>query len=229
MLIPQPMPLLKRVLPFDHPDWIFELKYDGFRALAVLRNGGAQLISRNGHPFASFADLGKQIAAVLPRVTDTVLDGEIVCVDSSGRPQFEDLLFHRGDPCFFAFDLPIRYGKVERSHQLQDRKQELRRLLARVPADSRLKYADHVDGSGTALYLRICDFDLEGIVAKLRSAPYVSDRESSTWIKVLNPEYSQREGREELFERDRHAEAVPGWHSCTVACAELQKLYAEAF
>jgi len=229
MLLRQPMPLLKRPSPFDHPDWIFELKYDGFRALAVLRDGGVQFISRNGHPFASFGDLGKQIAAVLPGLTDTVLDGEIVCVDSSGRPQFTDLLFHRGDPCFFAFDLPIRHDKDERSHQLQDRKQELRRLLSRAPADSPLKYADHVDGSGIALYRRICDLDLEGIVAKLRSAPYVSDRESSTWIKILNPKYSQREGREELFERDRRAEAVPGWHSCSVACAELQELYAEAF
>lgn len=74
---------------------------------------------------------------------------------------------------------------------------------------------------------RICDLDLEGVVAKLKLAPHVSDRESSTWIKILNPKYSQREDREELFERD-HAEAVPGWHTCTVACAELQELYAEA-
>jgi bifunctional non-homologous end joining protein LigD len=189
MYLPAPMPLLRRVSPFDDPDWIFELKYDGFRALAVLRDSGAQLISRNGHPFASFADLGKQIAVALPGVNDTILNGEVVCVDSSGRPQFTDLLFHRGDPCFFAFDLPIRHGKDERSHQLQDRKQELRRLLARVAADSPLKYADHIDRSGIAFFQRICDLDLEGIVAKLRSAPYVSDRESSTWIKILNRKY----------------------------------------
>ena len=152
-----------------------------------------------------------------------------MCVDSSGRPQFEDLLFHRGDPCFFAFELPIRNGTDERSHQLQDRKQELRRLQSRVPAGSRLKYVNHIDGSGIALQRRVCDLDLEGIVAKLKSAPYVSDRESSTWIKILNSEYSQRDGREELFERYRHAEAEPSWHTCTVACAELQELYAEAF
>ena len=54
----QPMPLRRRALPFDHPDWIFELKYDGFRSLAVVENGRGQLISRNRHPFASFADLG---------------------------------------------------------------------------------------------------------------------------------------------------------------------------
>jgi bifunctional non-homologous end joining protein LigD len=194
---------------------------DGFRALAVLESGRAELISRNGHPFSSFADLGRVIAASLPDVTNTVIDGEIVCVDFSGRPQFEDLLFHRGTPCFFAFDLPIRAGKEYRSDKLEDRKLELRRLLAAVPADSPLKYADHIDGSGIALYERICELDLEGMVAKLKSGPYVSDRESSTWFKILNPRYSQKEGREELFERDRRKEPVPGWHCCVIACDEM--------
>jgi ATP-dependent DNA ligase len=69
------MPLQKRPLPFDHPDWIFELKLDGFRALAVIEHR-PELVSRNGHPFGSFADLAKQIAAHLP--ANTVLDGEIV-------------------------------------------------------------------------------------------------------------------------------------------------------
>jgi len=51
----QPMPLLQRTTPFDHHDWIFELKYDGFRALAVIEDGRTQLLSRNGHRFASFS------------------------------------------------------------------------------------------------------------------------------------------------------------------------------
>jgi ATP-dependent DNA ligase len=98
----QPMPLLKRPLPFDDPDWIFELKYDGFRALAVIEHGRAQLISRNGHPFASFSELGKQIAAALPN-TRAVIDGEICSLDRRGRPQFKNLMFRRGNPpCFFA-------------------------------------------------------------------------------------------------------------------------------
>src|SRR3989442_6680568 len=92
----QPMPLGRRVLPFDHPDWIFELKYDGFRSLAIIENGRGQLVSRNGHPFASFAELGKQIAGSLRNEKIAVLDGEIVCVDEHGRPQFRDLLFHPG-------------------------------------------------------------------------------------------------------------------------------------
>jgi hypothetical protein len=58
---------------------------------------------------------------------------------------------------------------------------------------------------------------MEGVVAKLKSGPYVSERERSNWRKILNPNYSQRIGREELFERERHKEPVPGWHSCAVA------------
>lgn len=60
-------------------------------------------------------------------------------------------------------------------------------------------------------------------MAKLKSGPYVSDRESSTWVKILNREYSQMKGREDLFERERHREPVPGWHSCVLACAELEE------
>src|SRR5436305_1150383 len=62
----QPMPLLKRAAPFDDPEWIYELKMDGFRALAVVEHGRAQLLSRNGHPFASFSALAESISDSLP-------------------------------------------------------------------------------------------------------------------------------------------------------------------
>jgi bifunctional non-homologous end joining protein LigD len=152
----------------------------------------------------------------------TVLDSEIVCLDRCGRPQFKDLLFRRGQPCFFAFDLLMVNGKDQRNERLTDRKQELRRLLACVPETSLLKYADHVDGAGKALFEHVCRLDLEGIVGKHKSAPYVSSREETTWVKILNRSYSQREGREELFERDRHKEPVAGWHTCAIACAETE-------
>src|SRR5205823_2910562 len=135
----QPMPLLKRRVPFDDPDWLFELKYDGFRALAVIEHGRAQLISRNGHPFASFADLATDIGDSLSNAGltgRTVLDGEIVCLDKKGKPRFRELMFRRGDPCFFAFDLLMGVAKDYCRERLEDRKQELRRVLARVPADS---------------------------------------------------------------------------------------------
>jgi bifunctional non-homologous end joining protein LigD len=127
----QPMPLSRRPAPFDHPEWIFELKYDGFRSLAVIHNGRTQLISRNGNPFNSFADLCRGLT--LPLAGKTVLDGEIVCLDNRGRPQFRDMLFHRGEPCFYAFDLLMYDDKDIRSETLTDRKHELRRLLTGLP------------------------------------------------------------------------------------------------
>lgn len=78
---------------------------------------------------------------------------------------------------------------------LTDRKQELRRLLPKVPVDSRLRYVDHIDGNGTSLFQRVCKLDLEGIVAKQKSGPYTTDRENSTWFKIRNREYSQMVGR----------------------------------
>ena len=194
---------------------------DGFRALAIIEHGRAQLLSRNGHPFASFSALAESISDSLPNVR-AVIDGEICSVDRRGRPQFKNLLFHRGNPpCFFAFDL-LTYGKDLRTERLLDRKQELRRLLAQSPATSPLKYTEYIDGHGMALFQRVCEMDLEGIVAKQKSAPYVTEREHSTWFKILNREYSQMQGREELFETERHQEPVAGWHSCDLACASLE-------
>ena len=216
------MSLLKRAAPFDDPGWIFELKYDGFRALAVIEHGRAQLLSRNGHPFAAFADLGKQIAAALPNAR-AVIDGEICSLDRRGRPQFKNLMFRRGNPpCFFVFDLLTCDGKDLRTERLLDRKQELRRLLARSPADAPLKYSEYIDGCGMPLFQRVCELDLEGIVAKHKLSAYVTEREHSTWFKIRNREYSQMVGREELFERDRHSEPVAGWHACVLACVSVE-------
>jgi bifunctional non-homologous end joining protein LigD len=210
------MPLRTRRLQFDDPNFVLELKYDGFRALAVI-DRRPHLLSRNGHPFASFADLAKQITEHLPG--GTVLDGEIVAVNRRGKPRFNDLIFHRRPPCFFAFDLLTLDGRDWKTHQLLERKQELRRLLSRIPAECPLRYVDHVDGNGIALFKRVCKLDLEGIVAKHKFGPYVEDREQSTWIKILNRNYSQKIGREELFEGDRQ-EPTPGWHSFVAACGK---------
>ena len=150
---------------------MFELKYDGFRALARIEGGRAELISRNRHPFTSFSDLADSIALSLSPGT-LVLDGEIVCLDRKGRPRFNDLLFRRGKPCFFAFDLLYADGKDWRRDSLVERKAALRQIIHRRPADSRLRFADHVEGSGVALFERVCKLDLEGIGAKYKFGPY---------------------------------------------------------
>src|SRR6266566_8905960 len=78
-----------------------------------------------------------------------------------------------------AFDL-LTYGKDLRTERLLDRKQELRRLLARACAP--LKYTEYIEGCGTALFQRVCELDLEGIVAKQKSATYITEHEQSTWF-----------------------------------------------
>src|SRR4051794_20353341 len=90
--------------PFDHPDWIFELKYDGFRSLAVCDGTTTKLISRRQNAYRSFQPLTTEITAAL-RGRCAIIDGEIVCLDSSGKPRFYDVLYRRGDPVFIAFDL----------------------------------------------------------------------------------------------------------------------------
>jgi ATP-dependent DNA ligase len=86
-----------------------------------------------------------------PYTQGAVLDGEIVCLDRRGRPQFKDLLFRRGVPCFFAFDL-LYDGKDRRRDALVDHKLELRRMIGRFSRTSRLQYVDHIEETGTELF-----------------------------------------------------------------------------
>src|SRR5947208_10251842 len=129
-----------------------------------------------GHPFASFSEIGKQVAVALPNVR-AVIDGEICYLDRRGKLQFKNLLFRRGNPpCFFEFDLLTCNGKDLRTGRFLDHKQELRRLLARSPAISQLKYTEYLDVSGTALFERICELDWKGMVATQKLSPYVTER-----------------------------------------------------
>lgn len=97
-----------------------------------------------------------------------------------------------------------------------DRKQELRRILG--TGLHSIIFAEHIARSGTALFEKACELDLEGIIAKDGRAPY--DPEQTRWFKIRNRHYSQMVGREELFDQERHWEPVPGWHSCSLACSE---------
>jgi bifunctional non-homologous end joining protein LigD len=193
------MRLSRRPEPFDSDEYIYELKVDGFRALARIANGKGELISRNGNVFRGFADLAASLAAHL-KVEDAVLDGEITCVDAAGRPVFKDLLFRKSSCVFVAFDLLFLNGKDLRILPLIERKRQLRRLVK--GKRSRILYLDHVETEGRLLFEQIVKMDLEGMVCKRKNSPYrATERPSPYWIKVKNPRYSQAEGREELFER----------------------------
>jgi ATP-dependent DNA ligase len=215
----QPLPVISKPRPFNGAEWIFELKYDSFRALAYIEHGRCRLVSRNGHEFSSFVSLASSLAQI-SHDGGVILDGEIACVDAKGRPRFNDLLFRRKEPCFFAFDLLYLNGNNCRRDSLAQRKLALRQLL-NASKSSGAMYANHVEAEGTTLYSRVCHLDLEGIVAKHKDSPYLSENAISTWYKIRNLRYSQMVGRNELFERERHSEPVPGWHCCDLDCAEL--------
>ena len=157
-----------------------------------------QYSPRNGNVFRGFKELAEWIGRRLK--VDAVLDGEIVVLDEYGRPQFNHLLFRRGVLYFYALDLLSLGGEDLRTVPLIERKARLRKLIRR--GRSHLLYVDHIEQKGCELFQRICELDLEGIVAKRASSIYrVTERPSRDWIKVKNPNYSQAEGREELFER----------------------------
>jgi ATP-dependent DNA ligase len=192
-----PMQLGRKPEPFDHPDWLYELKLDGFRALAYLEAGSCRLISRRNNGYKLFDPLCRALAETFAGI-DAIFDGEVVCLAEDGRPQFYDLLRRRGEPVFFAFDILWLNGEDLRALSLLERKRRLRRLVPKKPAW--LRYVDHFE-EGTALYKLACRMDLEGIVAKKKSSPYTIERKARSWIKIKNPTYTQAEGRAELFER----------------------------
>jgi bifunctional non-homologous end joining protein LigD len=100
----QPLPLSRARAPFSHADWLFEIKWDGFRALLYSDADGVRLVSRNGNTFKSFQHLCEGLARDL-KGRRCALDGEIVCLDSNGKPQFRDLLFRHAEPLFYALDM----------------------------------------------------------------------------------------------------------------------------
>src|SRR5215469_5455100 len=193
----RPMRLSRRSEPFDGDDYIFELKIDGFRALAYVENGQCDLVSRNGNTFRNFKDLAQWIGENL-RVESAVLDGEIACVDDSGRSVFNDLLFRRRECVFFAFDLLFLNGEDMRALPLIERKARLKQLLRRKR--SPVLCVDHIEADGRQFFEKVCELDLEGIVVKRKSAAYrATEKPSAYWVKIKNPKYSLAEGRDELF------------------------------
>lgn len=211
----QPISLDRAPAAFSHPDWIFEIKWDGFRSLAHIEHGKCRLISRNGNEFRSFRSLNESLASEIKH--SVVLDGEIVCLGTDGKSRFYDLLFRHGEPKFVAFDVLRCDGQDLTYSPLIERKQRLRAVLPR--ASNNVLFGDHVEHEGESLFHLACENDLEGIVAKHRFAPYL--QEQAQWLKIRNHQYSQWAGREKFFEREREADPDASiWDSCVLACQD---------
>ncbi|MFN2461611.1 MAG: non-homologous end-joining DNA ligase [Candidatus Velthaea sp.] len=177
--------------PFDDPEWLFELKWDGYRAIAVIdAKGGITLTSRNGNDFLQqFPELAEMARGFgsLP----TVVDGEICILDARGRSSFQalqsrDKRWARGaaptkqSVTFVAFDCLYADGRDLRDEPLDERKALLEKVI--VP-DRGVMFSKHVVAKGTELYAFAAREGLEGIMGKLRSSPYRSSR-TREWVKI---------------------------------------------
>lgn len=178
--------------PFDDKDWLFEIKWDGFRALATIDAGGdVKLASRNAKDllvkFPELSDIGGAF-----RSLPIVVDGEIVALDDKGRSSFQRLQNRisssraprkatGGDVVFAVFDVLFADGRDVRELPLEERKTILESLI--VP-NHHVIYSKHVTGDGEKLFALAEKRDLEGIMAKRRDAPYESGRRTRTWLKI---------------------------------------------
>lgn len=179
--------------PFDNPEWFFEIKWDGYRAVTFIDEGRTRLISRNqndlSHEFSELAALSKSVKA-----RRAILDGEIVALDDQGRPSFSLMQQRTGfrsgkgrgtrreglPIVYYCFDLLYLDDFDLHRVMLEDRKQLLERHIA---PDDLLRFSDHYPEHGLALYNAAAEKGLEGIVAKKRSSCYEETR-SRDWLKI---------------------------------------------
>lgn len=153
-----PAKLARSLEPFDDPDWLFELKHDGFRSLAYIEDGECRLVSRHRNVYKSFETLRNALADL--QAKSAILDGEIVALDSSGVSQFKELLYRRGRAVFFAFDLVWFDGVDLRQIPLIERKKKLKKLIERSDC-SEILYAQHIERDGKLLFEECLSRNLE--------------------------------------------------------------------
>jgi ATP-dependent DNA ligase len=160
----------------------------------------ASFISRTGNILIQFGELADQVASEIVGFDEAILDGEVIAPDECGRPVFLDLLKRTRRPAYVVFDLLWLSGTDLRSWPLRHRQQALEGIL---PDESRVILpALSIQGRGIQLFQLMLEHDLEGIVAKRVSDPYLP---TTTWFKIKNPDYSQQEGRGDLFNAPRNS------------------------
>jgi bifunctional non-homologous end joining protein LigD len=202
--------------PFDAEDWLFEIKWDGYRSVAFIDKGKVRLVSRNQNDMtALYPELGDLPQFV--RARSAVLDGEVVAVDEQGRPSFSLMQQRTGirhgrfrapgrrdvPILYYAFDLIWVDGSDLRRVDLEQRKEALEKLI--ITGDN-LRYSDHQLGRGTALYEVARQQGLEGIVAKRRRSCY-EEKRTREWLKIkitreiesVIAGYTEPEGTREYF------------------------------
>jgi bifunctional non-homologous end joining protein LigD len=171
--------------PFDDPDWIFELKWDGYRAIAECNGKEVKLYSRNG---LSFNERYPVIVSELANMKlKAVIDGEVVLFNEDDRPDFQKLQHYDDNRhlplIYYAFDLLSANGKDITGQPLIERKGELKKILKK---NGVVRYSDHIEENGIAFFKEVQKKKLEGIMAKKADSLYVKGIRSKEWLKIKN-------------------------------------------
>jgi len=187
--LPKSVDVMSATLVDEMPegeDWLFEMKWDGYRGICILQQEKAELISRNHKPL-HFPEIIEAAAGL--HIDQAIVDGEIVALNSSGISSFQLLQNYLNSKhnaqiatpiYYYIFDLLYLNGYDLRGVSLQERKLLLRKLLATMPANSHWRYSDHVTQKDVNA---IWKQPIEGVVAKDRNSPYQS-RRSLDWLKI---------------------------------------------
>jgi bifunctional non-homologous end joining protein LigD len=203
----EPMKATSADAPFDDPDWLFEVKLDGYRIEAVVDGSRVQLWTRNKQDGARyFPDLARAMPTWI-NAQQAIVDGEVVALDEAGNPTFSLLQDRAGmgrfgprgqgggagsrkpnrDPNFVApvvyyvFDLLYLDGQLLTDVPLDQRKHLLRTVLRDHPT---VRFGAHIEGDGKAFYEVVSERGLEGMIAKLKTSRYEVGRRSKAWLKV---------------------------------------------
>ena len=173
------------------PDWLHEIKYDGYRVQLRIADGRVIVRTRQGLDWTERFETIAKAAVALP-LTSGLIDGEIVAQTETGIASFRGLIealrSGAGNLAFYAFDLLFVDGFDLRDAPLAERKATLGKLLAANGDHSRIRFSEHLGGDGDAILRHACRLGLEGIVSKRAAAPYRSGR-VKTWLKVKCAEH----------------------------------------
>ncbi|PIB51736.1 ATP-dependent DNA ligase [Pseudomonas sp. 2588-5] len=167
-------------------DWHYEIKFDGYRMLARIRDGDVRLFTRNGHDWTE--RLPRQAKALQAlKLKDSWLDGEVVSLNGDGLPDFQALqnAFDIGrslDIVYYLFDAPFLNGQDQRQAPVEDRRAALKAALA-GSRSKLLRFSEAFTAHHRDIFESACDLSLEGVIGKRLGSPYVSSR-SADWIKL---------------------------------------------
>jgi bifunctional non-homologous end joining protein LigD len=167
------------------PQWVHEIKHDGYRLIARKRDGSVRLFTHRGfHWTERYPRISAAVAAL--QAVSATIDGEAVCCDDASVAVFETLHSptHDGEAFLYAFDLLELDGEDWRPRSLDARKAQLEKLLAQAPAG--IQFTQHIEGDGATIFAHACKPGLEGIVSRHREHPYRSGP-SKAWLKIKNP------------------------------------------